>query len=125
MPSARPERPAWSEPSPQARNSTSSLFSHAVVSIVDAVVEHPVGLDADDEAVDRRVERLPVVTLRKLADVLVRALFVQLDRTFDFEVPVGIFVIPDADADARGRPAVPALVPLLCGVYTHRVPRAV
>src|SRR5258708_6197920 len=85
------------------------VVSYAVVSIVDAVVEHPLGLDADDQAVDRRVERLAVVALRKLADVLVRALLVQLDRAFDLEVPVGILVVPDADADARVRAEVPAL----------------
>src|SRR5260221_12281460 len=85
------------------------VVSYAVVSIVDAVVEHPLGLDADDQAVDRRVETLAVAALRKLADVLVRAILVQLHRAFDLEVPVAILVVPDADAGARVRAEDPAL----------------
>ena len=77
------------------------------------MVEHPLGLDAHDHPVDRRVERLAFVALRELIDVRSRTLLVQLDRALDLEVLVRVVVVPDADADARVRAEVPALRPLV------------
>src|SRR2546426_4269421 len=42
MPCARPERPAWSEPSPQARNSTSNLSARVALLLLDGTRAVPV-----------------------------------------------------------------------------------
>src|SRR4029079_13041043 len=71
---------------PEARNAertTSGL-------IVDPVVEHAGRVDPDDHAVGRRVERLPLVPVRKLVDVLAGAVLVELGRALDLEVLVRV-----------------------------------
>src|SRR4051812_425620 len=95
------------------------LVTHAARSIVHAVVEDARGLDPDDQAVDRRVERLAVVAQRELVDVLAGALLVQLDRALDLEVLVRVLAVPDADADERICAQVPAFGALVRRVEDH------
>src|ERR1700704_2216671 len=68
--------------------------------VVPAVVGHETRPAADDHPAGRGVERLPLVALRELIDVLPGAFFVELSGSLHLEVPVRVVVVPDADRDA-------------------------